>query len=82
MTPAFLFAMSRHDLSDENWAAIAPMLEKKAETRGRKRKDDRLMVNGILWPLKTVATRKELPAGSGPRNTVHKRFLEWTKREA
>ena len=56
MTPAFLFAMSRHDISDEKWAVIGPMLEKKkTETRGRKRKDDRLMFNGILWILKTGA---------------------------
>ena len=44
MTPAFLFVMSRHDISDEKWAVIGPLLEKKkTETRGRKRKDDRLM---------------------------------------
>ena len=55
MTPAFLFAMSRHDISDEKWAVIGPMLEKKkTEARGRKRKDDRLMFNGILWILKTL----------------------------
>lgn len=56
MTPAFLSVMSRHDISDEKWAVIGPMLEKKkTETRGRKRKDDRLMFNGILWILKTGA---------------------------
>ena len=48
MTPAFLFIMSRHDISDEKWAVIGPMLEKKkTETRGRKRKDDRLMFNFV-----------------------------------
>ncbi len=56
MTPAFLFVMSRHDISDEKWAVIGSMLEKKrTETRGRKRKDDRLMFNDILWILKTGA---------------------------
>ena len=79
MTPAFLFVMSRHDISDEKWAVIGPMLEKKkTETRGRKRKDDRLMFNGILWILKTGAPWRDLPAEFGPWNTVHKRFLEWT----
>ena len=80
MTPAFLFVMSRHDISDEKWAVIGPMLEKKkTETRGRKRKDDRLMFNGILWILKTGAPWRDLPAEFGPWNTVHKRFLEWTR---
>ena len=82
MTPAFLFGMSRHDISDEKWAVIGPMLEKKkTETRGRKRKDDRLMFNGILWILKTGAPWRDLPAEFGPWNTVHKRFLEWTRLE-
>ena len=46
--------MSRHDISDEKWAIIGPMLVKpRTETRGRKRKDDRLMFNAILWPMKT-----------------------------
>ena len=82
MTPAFLFVMSRHDISDEKWAVIGPMLEKKkTETRGRKRKDDRLMFNGILWILKTGAPWRDLPAEFGPWNTVHKRFLEWTRLE-
>ena len=81
MTPAFLFVMSRHDISDEKWAVIGTMLEKKTETRGRKRKDDRLMFNGILWILKTGAPWRDLPAEFGPWNTVHKRFLEWTRLE-
>ena len=82
MTPAFLFIMSRHDISDEKWAVIGPMLEKKkTETRGRKRKDDRLMFNGILWILKTGAPWRDLPAEFGPWNTVHKRFLEWARLE-
>ena len=82
MTPAFLFVMSRHDISDEKWAVIGPLLEKKkTETRGRKRKDDRLMFNGILWILKTGAPWRDLPAEFGPWNTVHKRFLEWARLE-
>jgi len=51
------------------------------ETRGRKRKDDRLMFNGILWILKTGAPWHDLPPEFGPWKTVHKRFLQWTKLE-
>ena len=50
------FSMSRHDISDEKWAIIGPMLAKAdTETRGRKRKDDRLIFNAILWIMKTGA---------------------------
>ncbi len=74
--------MSRHDISDEKWAIIGPKLAKaRTETRGRKRKDDRLMFNGILWILKTGASWRDLPLEFGSWKTVHKRFLHWVKME-
>lgn len=74
--------MSRHDISDEKWAIIGPMLAKSStETRGRKRKDDRLMFNAILWIMKTGAPWRDLHPEFGPWNTVHKRFLEWARLE-
>lgn len=74
--------MSRHDISDEKWAIIGPKLAKAStETRGRKRKDDRLMFNAILWLMKTGAPWRDLHPEFGPWNTVHKRFLEWAKLE-
>ena len=74
--------MSRHDISDERWAIIGPMLAKTSkETRGRKRKDDRLMFNAILWIMKTGAPWRDLPPEFGPWKTVHKRFLEWARLE-
>ena len=69
--------MSRHDISDEKWAIIEPLLAKNStETRGRKRKDDRLMFNSILWCSVAGFTSE-----FGPWKTVHKRFLQWTKFE-
>ena len=74
--------MSRHDISDEKWAIIGPMLAKiSTETRGRKRKDDRLMFNVILWLMKAGAPWRDLPPEFGPWKTAHKRFLEWAKLE-
>ena len=59
--------MSRHDISDEKWAIIGPMLVKpRTETRGRKRKDDRLMFNAILWLMKTGASCGTYIQSSGP----------------
>ena len=51
------------------------------ETRGRKRKDDQLMFNAILWIMKTGAPWRDLPPEFGPWKMVHKRFLEWVKLE-
>ena len=38
--------MRRHELSDEEWAIIAPLLP--TNTRGIERVDDRRVINGIL----------------------------------
>lgn len=74
--------MSRHDISDEKWAIIGPLLAKQsAETRGRKRKDDRQMFNGALWILKTGAPWRDVHPEFGPWQTVYKRFLYWAKLE-
>ena len=74
--------MSRHDISDEKWAIIGPLLAKAStETRGRKRKDDRLIFNAILWIMKTGVPWRDLHPEFGPWNTVYKRFLEWARLE-
>lgn len=39
--------MRRHELTDEEWAIIAPLLPNKP--RGVARMDDRRVINGILW---------------------------------
>jgi len=39
--------MRRHELTDEEWAIIAPLLPNKV--RGVVRVDDRRVINGILW---------------------------------
>ncbi|AVW91980.1 hypothetical protein DA792_13590 [Celeribacter baekdonensis] len=43
--------MARFDLSDEEWAAIRPHLPKQG--RGPQRKDDRTVLNGIFYVLRT-----------------------------
>ncbi len=44
----------REELNDEQWQVIEPLLlkpERRADGRGRPRKDDREVINGILWIL-------------------------------
>jgi len=42
---------TRHDLTDYEWSLIQPLLPTKV--RGVKRADDRRVINGILWRLRT-----------------------------
>jgi len=70
--------MARFDLSDEEWVAIAPLLP--AKGRGPERKDDRTVLNGIFYILRTGAPWRDLPARYGPHTTVYNRYVRWAKR--
>ncbi len=75
--------MSRHNISDEKRAIIGPVSAKAGtETRGRKRRDDRLMFNTILQLMKTGTPWRGLHLGFGPWKTAHKQFLQWAKPES
>lgn len=72
--------MIRHNISDEKWEIIGPLLvREKRDLRGRPLKDARLMFNGILWIIKTGAPWRDLPEFFGPWQTVYKRFAMWAK---
>jgi transposase len=48
--------MEFHELSDEEWEIIEPLLPPKAKV-GRPRADDRMVLNGILYVLTTTGCR-------------------------
>ena len=70
--------MGRFDLSDEEWAVIEPLLPKGG--RGPKRKDDRKVLNGIFYILRTGAPWRDLPDRYGPYTTVYNRYNRWGER--
>ena len=67
--------MRRHELSDEEWAIIEPLLPNKP--RGVPRVDDRRVINGILWRFRTGAPWRDVPERYGPRTTLYNRFVRW-----
>jgi transposase len=67
----------RHELSDTQWARLEPLLPPRQP--GTPRKDDRLVVNGILWKLATGAPWRDLPERYGPWQSVYTRFRRWTR---
>jgi len=72
--------MSRHDISDDLWKQIEPLVcPPRTERRGRPPKDARAMLNGALWILHTGAPWRDLPEEFGPWQTVCKRFNSWAK---
>jgi len=69
--------MRRHELTDEQWDVIEPLLPKRTATTGRKPKDPRQMLNGILWILRTGAPWRDLPERFGPWKTVYDYDRNW-----
>jgi transposase len=49
----------RHEFTDHEWAAIKPMLPNKP--RGVPRVNDRRVLNGIFWVLRSGAPWRDLP---------------------
>ena len=54
----------RYELSNFEWAAIRPFLPNKP--RGVPRVNDRRVLNGIFWVLRSGAPWRDLPEAFGP----------------
>src|SRR3981189_1573512 len=69
--------MRGYALTDFEWEVIAPLLPNKP--RGVPRVDDRRVLNGIFWVLRTGAPWRALPKEFGPPTTCYNRFVRWRK---
>lgn len=70
------------DLTDEQWAIVQPLIPqppRRADGRGRPRIEDRQILNGILWIMRTGAPWKDMPERYPSYQTCHRRFQEWVK---
>jgi len=76
---SILRRMERHALSDGQWARLRPLLPPPPPSRGRPRRDDRTVVEGILWRLATGVPWRDLPECFGPWKTVYSRFRRWQR---
>jgi len=71
----------REELTDEQWSLIAPLFDKPSAvmTRGRPRRAEREVLNGVLWILRSGARWCDLPERFPPYQTCHRRFQQWVK---
>ena len=65
----------RYELTDDEWTAIKPFLPNKP--RGVPRVNDRRVLNGIFWVLRSGAPWRDLPENLGPYTTCYNRFVRW-----
>lgn len=67
----------RYALTDAEWSIIQPILPTKP--RGVPRVDDRRVLNGIFWILRSGAPWRDLPDTYGPYTTCYNRFVRWQR---
>ena len=66
-------------LTDERWEQIRPFLPPQKPQTGRPAIDHRLVVEGMLWVVRTGSSWRELPERFGPWSTVFSRYQRWWK---
>ena len=70
--------MKRYEISNEDWNRTKDMLPpENTGKKGRPAKDNRNMLNGMLWIARTGAQWRELPEIYGPWQSVYSRLRKW-----
>ena len=75
-------ASNPRDLTDEQWVLIGPFLPalaRRKDGRGRPWRENRAVLNGILWILRTGAPWADLPDRYSSYQTCHRRFQQWVR---
>ena len=66
------------DLTDREWGRIQPLLPPPAST-GRKREDDRMTLNGIIYFLSTAIRWNDMPKYYPSGVTCWRRLKDWDR---
>jgi transposase len=66
-------------LTDAQWEQLRPLLPAQKPRTGRPATDHRLVVEGMLWVVRTGSSWRELPERFGPWSTVASRYQRWCK---
>jgi transposase len=65
------------DLTDEEWALIAPEIPPAKRGGGKRTVDLREVVNGLMYVLSTGCQWRAIPKDLSPRSTVNGYFTLW-----
>ena len=68
------------DLTDEQWKFVEPYIPRKRrrrDGRGRPPREDRSILNGVLWILRSGARWRDLPDRFPPYSTCYRRLRAW-----
>src|SRR5205085_3177573 len=70
------------DLTDAQWRLIQPLIPerpRRADGKGRPRRNPREVMNGIFWIMRTGAAWQDMPSRYPPGTTCHRYFQTWVK---
>jgi len=65
-------------LTDGQWARIQPLLPSSSGRRGRPFRDDRRVVEGIIYRFRCGIPWRDVPAEFGPWQTIWKRHRRYS----
>ena len=65
------------DLTDEEWALVAPLIPPAKRGGNKRTVDVREVVDGVMYILGTGCQWAALPKDLPPRSTVHDDFVRW-----
>jgi transposase len=71
--------VGRGELTEEAWSVMASLLPASAGRRGGQWRDHRMVINGILWKLRTGAPWRDLPERYGPWQSCADRLYRWRR---
>jgi transposase len=70
------------ELTDAQWSVVEPLIpqpKRRQDGRGRPWISARLVLDGIVWILRTGAPWRYLPREYPSYQTCHRRFQQWVK---
>lgn len=70
--------VGRGEITDAAWGRLAPLLPSNGQ-RGGQWKEHRVIIDGILWKVRTGAPWRDLPERYGKWKTVYDRFVRWRR---
>jgi transposase len=64
-------------ISDAEWARLEPLMPR--GRRGAHRVDDRRVISGIVYMLRSGGRWRDCPPAYGPYTTIYNRFNRWSR---
>jgi transposase len=76
---ASVVAARRHDLTDAQWAVLAPVLPARSGRGRPPRWPKRQIIDGIRWRVRTGTPWRDVPGLYAPWQTLYRWFRQWQR---